>query len=75
MAQPQSQPQPGDLVRLKSGGPIMTFSGFHGGSASVAVCSYFVGPEYHSHSVGLVALVKVTEEELKQEEASRPRQS
>ncbi len=57
----------GDMVKLRSGGPVMTLSSFQPGVGNVAVvCSYFVGTEYHEITVARAALVKVTEEELKQ---------
>jgi len=35
--------KPGDLVRLKSGGPTMTYEGES--SIGTALCNWFVGPE------------------------------
>jgi uncharacterized protein YodC (DUF2158 family) len=64
----------GDLVKLKSGGPIMTLSLFQPGLKTVAVlCGYFVGTDYHEITVARAALVKVTEEELKQADEARKR--
>ncbi len=74
----------GDLVRLKSGGPIMTASRFQSRVMTASdfqsrpaiaglVCGYFVGTEYREITVSREALVKVTEEELKQEQEAQKR--
>ena len=64
--------QPGDLVQLKSGGPTMTFEGLEEFSGNM-VCGYFVGTEYREITVSPAALVKVTDEELKQEQEAKKR--
>lgn len=45
---------PGDLVRLKSGGPIMTYSG--NDFAGRAICIWFYGAKHESYCFSLSTL-------------------
>ncbi|MFA5538961.1 MAG: DUF2158 domain-containing protein [Gemmobacter sp.] len=40
--------KPGDLVKLKSGGPVMTFGGMGGAFGNDARCFWFVSTEMKS---------------------------
>lgn len=50
--------KPGDLVKLKSGGPVMTLGGVGGAYTSEARCFWFVGSEMKSASFPPEALEK-----------------
>ncbi|WP_299473722.1 DUF2158 domain-containing protein [uncultured Paracoccus sp.] len=49
---------PGDLVQLKSGGPVMTYGGAGGAFATEARCLWFVGTELKSATFPFGALEK-----------------
>ncbi len=51
--------QPGDVVRLKSGGPAMTVKALHGNG--VAECAHFAGPEFHEVFVPAACLSRAEE--------------
>ena len=50
--------KPGDLVKLKSGGPVMTFGGMGGAFGQDARCFWFVTTELKHASFPVEALEK-----------------
>jgi uncharacterized protein YodC (DUF2158 family) len=64
--------QIGDVVRLKSGGPIMTVTGFDP-TNNFPCCGYFAGTDYKEMRAGGAAFVKVSDAELKAELDSQRR--
>lgn len=61
----QSILKPGDLVKLKSGGPVMTFGSLTGAVGQETRCFWFVGQELKSALFPVHALEQAENHKLR----------
>jgi uncharacterized protein YodC (DUF2158 family) len=60
--------KPGDLVHLKSGGPLMTVNGIEGETIQEIECLWFSGDDLQRGVFSQAALTEIEEEEDEEDE-------